>query len=61
LSPKEVLVAHIALEREELGRVLEDVRERATANVDVSRWVRERPSAWLAGALLLGFWLGARR
>jgi hypothetical protein len=64
LSPsgaKEVLEAHLALDRKELSRVLQDVRERASANLDVSRRVRERPSAWLAGALLLGFWLGARR
>jgi len=58
---KQVLETHLALARDDLSRALEDVRERASAHLDVSRRVRERPSAWLAGALLLGFWLGVRR
>jgi hypothetical protein len=58
---KQVLEAKLALARDDLSRALEDVRERASAHLDLPRRVRERPSAWLAGALVLGFWLGARR
>jgi hypothetical protein len=58
---REDLEARIARERRALGVALEDLRERAVAEVDLRRHVREHPSAWLAGALAIGFLMGVRR
>jgi hypothetical protein len=58
---REELEARIARERRALGAALEDLRERALAEVDLRRHVREHPSAWLAGALAIGFLMGVRR
>jgi len=60
-TSRELLEARIVREREALAEALEDLRAQARAKVDLGRRVRERPSAWLAGALLLGFLWGARR
>ena len=43
------------------GAAIDELRERARAEFDLRARVRERPSAWLAGALVLGIWIGARR
>ena len=43
---------HVAVEE------LQDVARRA---VDVRYWVRSRPVVWIAGAFLLGAWLGGRQ
>ena len=55
------LEARIVRERRALAEALSDLGERARAEVDPRRWVRERPAAWLAGALVVGFLLGVRR
>ena len=62
--PREVLEARIVRERRELALALTDLRERAHAELgqlDLRHRVRERPTAWLAGALVVGVFLGARR
>lgn len=58
---REVLEARIVRERQALAEALADLREQARAEVDLRRHVRERPVAWLAGALVIGFLLGVRR
>ena len=58
---REVLEERIVREKAALAEALATLRERARAEVDLSRRVRERPSAWLAGALVLGFLIGVRR
>ncbi len=58
---REVLEARIARERQALVEALSDLRERAFAEVDLRRHVRANPSAWLAGAVVIGFLLGVRR
>jgi hypothetical protein len=58
---KEELEARLVYEREALAQSLEDLRARAKAELDLRTHVRERPSAWLAGALFVGIWIGARR
>lgn len=58
---RELLQARIEREREELADALQDLRVQARERVDVRRHVRERPSAWLGGALLVGFLYGVRR
>ena len=58
---KEQIEARLALETEALGNAIDDLRERARAEFDLRSRVRERPSAWLAGALALGIWMGGRR
>jgi hypothetical protein len=58
---RELIEARLAREREAFSDVLEDLRLRARLDLDLRRRVRERPLAWLAGALALGFFLGTRR
>lgn len=58
---REVLEARIQRERQELSATLEELQARARAEIDVRGRVRENPSAWLAGAMLVGFWWGVRR
>ena len=58
---REVLESRIEREREELAEALDDLRDRARAEIDLRRRVRERPSTWLAGAAMVGLLLGVRR
>ncbi|MCX5740436.1 MAG: hypothetical protein NTZ61_18440 [Proteobacteria bacterium] len=58
---RDVLEARIVCERAALARALGDLRDQARAELDLRRRVRERPSAWLAGALVIGFFWGVRR
>lgn len=58
---REVLEARIVREREALAEALGALGERVRAEVDLRRRVRANPSAWLAGALVIGFLLGVRR
>jgi hypothetical protein len=58
---REVLEERIVREKAALAEALAALRERARADLDLSRRVRARPSAWLAGALVLGFLWGVRR
>lgn len=58
---REVLEARILRERQQLSATLEELRARALAGVEIRHRVRENPSAWLAGAMLVGFWWGVRR
>jgi hypothetical protein len=58
---REVLERRIARERDALVEALDDARERARTELSLGRRVREHPSRWIAGALLAGLWLGARR
>ena len=58
---REVLEARIVREREALAEALGSLGERVRAEVDLRRRVRANPSAWLAGALVIGFLLGVRR
>ena len=58
---RDVLEARIVREREALAEALGDLCDQARAEVDLRRRVREHPSAWLAGALVIGLLLGVRR
>ena len=58
---REALEARIAHEREALAIALADLHEQLRAEFDLRRRVRERPAAWLSGALVIGVFLGARR
>ena len=60
-SPREVLEGRIVRERQALSEALGDLQERARAGLDLRHHVRARPSAWLGGALVIGFLLGVRR
>jgi hypothetical protein len=60
-SSREVLEARIVRERKALAEALCDLSERGRAELDLRRRVRAHPSAWLAGALAIGFLLGVRR
>ena len=68
MSTREFLEARIERERDELAHVIEDLRSGARARIhfarsqlDVRRHVRQRPWAWVGGALVTGFLIGARR
>lgn len=58
---REVLEGRIVRERQALAEALGDLQKRAQAGLDLRRHVRARPSAWLAGALVIGFLWGVRR
>jgi len=60
-SSREVLEARIVNERKALAEALRDLSQRAGEELDLRRRVRAHPSAWLAGALAIGFLLGLRR
>lgn len=60
-ASRETLEARLVHQRRALVEALGDLGESARAEVDPQRWVRARPAAWLAGALVIGFLLGARR
>jgi hypothetical protein len=58
---REALEERIVREKAALADALAALRDRARADLDLSSRVRARPSAWLAGALVLGFLWGVRR
>ena len=58
---REVLEARIENERKALAEALCDLSKRAGEELDLRRRVRAHPSAWLIGALTIGFLLGLRR
>lgn len=58
---REVLEARIARERAALAEALVDLGDQTRAQLDLRRRVRERPAAWLAGALTIGLLLGVHR
>jgi len=58
---RDVLEARIVRERAALSEALAELHDQARAQLDLRRRVRERPSAWLAGALVIGLILGVRR
>ena len=60
-ASREQLEARIARERVELMRSLEDLGEHVRSELDLGQRMSERPSAWLAGAFLVGIWMGSRR
>jgi hypothetical protein len=60
-ASREVLEARIQRSRRALTEAVGDLGERARAELDPRRGIRARPAAWLAGALVIGFLLGARR
>lgn len=59
-ASRQQLEARIARERVELARTLEDLGEHVRAELDLGERLSERPSAWLAGAFLVGVWMGSR-
>lgn len=61
LASREELEAQIARDRRELSRTLEDLGDRLRAELDLGQQIRERPTAWLAGAFFIGLWMGVRR
>ena len=58
---REALEARILSERRALAEAVSALCERARSELDLRHRVRSNPSAWLAGALLIGFLLGVRR
>ena len=52
--------AGIEKARQEIELSVTDLRNEVKRSLDVSRWVRDHPAAFLGGALALGFVLGYR-
>ena len=52
--------AGIEKARQEIELSVTDLRNEVKRSLDLSRWVREHPAAFLGGALALGFALGFR-
>lgn len=63
MSPVEAQALESQLEhdRAALSRSLEELGQLARERADPREQVRNRPLAWLAGALLVGFWWGSSR
>ena len=52
--------AGIERARQEIELSVTDLRNEVKRSLDVSRWVREHPAAFIGGAFALGFALGFR-
>ena len=52
--------AGIEKARQEIELSVTDLRNEVKRTLDLGRWVREHPAAFLGGALTLGFVLGYR-
>jgi hypothetical protein len=55
-----VLRDHVEEEEKELAAAVRDLKVAARRMVGPAHWVREHPVQFLAGALVLGWWLGGR-
>ncbi len=62
-ASREVTAIQARLSRDKLRfrTALQSFSRATRTTIDVRRLVRDRPLAWLAGALVLGLGLGARR
>lgn len=63
-ASRDLLEARLERDQRELAAVIGGLRERVRteiADLDPRRHIEARPTAWLAGAVLVGVWLGARR
>jgi len=60
-SERRALVADLDARRRELRRATTDLRAAAARWVDAREYVRAAPLGWMAGAALVGLWLGRRR
>jgi hypothetical protein len=58
---RNLLEARVEREQQELRGALEVLGARARAELSLGFRVRARPLAWVAGAFLMGLWLGVRR
>lgn len=58
---RELLEARIEREREEFIETLADLRSQVRERTDLGERVRSHPTAWLAGAMVVGFLWGVRR
>ncbi len=58
-TPAEVR-AEIERTREEIVSSANALRREMAMRMDWKRWVRQNPGLFIAGALVLGFWLGTR-
>ena len=58
-TPAEVR-AEIERTREEFVSSANALRREMAMRMDWKRWVRQNPGLFIAGALVLGFWLGMR-
>jgi len=59
-SERRALVVDLEARRRELTAATRDLRAAAARWVDPREYVRAAPLGWLAGAAVVGFWLGRR-
>lgn len=57
---KEELLHSIEEDEEELFEAMHELAEATEKKLDVSRYIRSHPYAWIAGAFCAGLWLGMR-
>lgn len=58
-TPEEVR-AEIARARQELATAATELRQQVAEKTDWRGWVRNHPGPVLAGAFVIGFWIGYR-
>lgn len=56
-----VLRERVEEQERQLGAAVSDLKVAAQRVIDPAEWIRRNPLPVLAGALALGWWLGARR
>ena len=57
----EVLREQVEEQEAQLRESVVELEHVAKQAVDVRHWIRTRPYLWMAGALVMGAWLGGRR
>jgi hypothetical protein len=57
---KEELLHGIEEDEEELLEAMHELAEATEQKLDLSRYIRAHPYAWIAGAFCAGLWLGLR-
>ena len=60
LERKEELLHSIEEDEEELLEAMHELTVATEQKLDVSRYIRSHPFAWVAGAFCAGLWLGMR-
>jgi hypothetical protein len=60
-TQREELLQSIERDEEEVRVAVQELAEVAGAKLDVGERIKEHPLMWVAGAFLVGVWLGNRR
>jgi hypothetical protein len=57
---REQVLPAVERSEQEFREAIDELQTVVQSQLDVSKWVAERPLPWLIGGLLFGLWLGQR-